>query len=561
MLKRLLAWMTRKKAIAQVKLALNPASNKQMVNIKQQSVFDAGPISYMINDPSTPELVMRADQVKPELLEINVKGFAGAGHKSGTLEAQAAQCYMCIVKQINYLQKFAKSPIKKWTAVKSLLVDPRAGKDFNAFYNRQGLKFFFSQDPVTKKIIYTSESCDVVIHELGHAILDCLRPDLWNTQSLEVWAFHEAFGDCCALLHSMQYDQLINLAIQQTGCDLKKSNIISALAEEMGIAIFHATKDNSMLKYALRDAANNFKYVEPEKLPEDTPDNKLSRECHNFSRIWTGAFYEIIIKIAETEAKNSSLKSGVEKARDVMAKYLLSAVAQVPLNIRLFDALAKQIIKIDADNGSPYHSILVNVFTNRGIMRQTIRMLTNQTKDDIVSLSLAANETVEDNGNSLRVTKIGIMKLSEEIDPNQISALAFNPLFDLEIEVAAETGYIFDSNGQIIDIISSSKEDIVHAATVCLNELHRKSQVGPDGDTSFEEVDGKLIRSHFKCGCGSGYGVCGVGSGVNNSKNPSAPEYNKGWKKENNAGCCQGNCKSNCGTPSDIVVIRSTITR
>ena len=46
-------------------------------------------------------------------------------------------------------------------------------------------------------------SVDVVSHEAGHAFLDVIRPDLFDTPYLETNAFHEAFGDCVAILTSL----------------------------------------------------------------------------------------------------------------------------------------------------------------------------------------------------------------------------------------------------------------------------------------------------------------------------------------------------------------------
>jgi hypothetical protein len=44
----------------------------------------------------------------------------------------------------------------------------------------------------------------VVCHELGHAILDALKPQLFNVASTEAGAFHEAFGDISAILCALQ---------------------------------------------------------------------------------------------------------------------------------------------------------------------------------------------------------------------------------------------------------------------------------------------------------------------------------------------------------------------
>src|SRR6516225_7885086 len=49
-------------------------------------------------------------------------------------------------------------------------VDLDFGVDLNAFYDRQGLKFFHGS--AAGRTVFSGESPDVVCHELGHALLD-----------------------------------------------------------------------------------------------------------------------------------------------------------------------------------------------------------------------------------------------------------------------------------------------------------------------------------------------------------------------------------------------------
>src|SRR5437879_1450998 len=76
------------------------------------------------------------------------------------------------------------------------------GVDLNAFYTRggfgagPGLHFFHAN--VGGRTYFSGESPDVVCHEMGHAVLDALRPQLFNAQTIEAAAFHEAFGDMTA---------------------------------------------------------------------------------------------------------------------------------------------------------------------------------------------------------------------------------------------------------------------------------------------------------------------------------------------------------------------------
>jgi hypothetical protein len=114
------------------------------------------------------------------------------------------------------------------------------GEDFNAFYAREtGLNFFHGlvdkvAPPVT---VFSCTSPDVFCHEGGHAILDAVKPELFNTMSLEVAAFHEFFGDASAMLSKLQLPSLRDFVLQQTRGHLSSNSRLSQLARQLGWAI------------------------------------------------------------------------------------------------------------------------------------------------------------------------------------------------------------------------------------------------------------------------------------------------------------------------------------
>src|SRR5690606_22721644 len=118
-------------------------------------------------------------------------------------------------------------------------------------------------------------------HETGHAILDAIRPDLWNIASSEIWAFHESFADICAISASIDYPWAINAALSETDGDLSKSNIISKIGEHIA---------NSFNLDSIRDATIKFNYVEPEKLPKFGPREKLTSDPHSLGRVFLSAW-------------------------------------------------------------------------------------------------------------------------------------------------------------------------------------------------------------------------------------------------------------------------------
>jgi hypothetical protein len=87
---------------------------------------------------------------------------------------------------------------------------------------------------VTKRTVYTAESLDIVTHEAGHAILDVYQPGYWSTIDLETAAFHEAFGDCTALLVTLTDPAVCRAFLDETKGAARKSNLVSRLAEALG---------------------------------------------------------------------------------------------------------------------------------------------------------------------------------------------------------------------------------------------------------------------------------------------------------------------------------------
>ena len=89
-----------------------------------------------------------------------------------------------------------------WEVGSILPVELDFGTDLNAFYDRKGLKFFHGS--AGERTVFSGESPDIVCHELGHALLDSFKPQLFDAASIEVAAFHESFGDMSAILSALQ---------------------------------------------------------------------------------------------------------------------------------------------------------------------------------------------------------------------------------------------------------------------------------------------------------------------------------------------------------------------
>jgi hypothetical protein len=502
-------------------------------------------ITYILNDPSTPNLVEHVQlPSKPGVLDFKVEGYRGAAPTLYSLEHQAACCYTTIVNAINLINRTLLRPLERWSSVQTLSVFPRAGKQLNAYYDRLSLRFFYATDPVTKKMVYAVNSTDVVAHELGHAILDALRPDLFNVQAMEIWAFHEAFGDIHAIINMLQHDLVLDTIIQETAGDLRKPNIATRLAEEMGAAIYHMT--GGRMGYSagfLRNAVNGFNYKQPETLPRQGRDDQLTSEPHSFSRVFTGAWYDILVGIYEFERQSLPPKAALIKARDVLAVYTFRCIRMAPASIRFFDSVAKAMLVVDKGNKYAYNNIMNQAFIKRGILRTPIKPMINLDWMMFQSQLEASDEVVDSQDViAVRNKRVELLPL---------------PHFMMNVEAPNDTFYEFNGTGECVDIISSDIEELIDHAHVCVEFLKEHDMIRYDKLSPFELTDdGNLVRSHFACCC------------FNNNQVPGQPEYLKAFKPENNGGCsCTGHKKpacasdptSKCGNPIPVTVTSKKI--
>lgn len=440
-------------------------------------------IDYLIVDPSLPDLRKQIDPPSyTNIPAINVRNYRGAGFTRSSIEGQAANCFTSIVNTINYVNSISSMLVPKWPGTSCLQVFPRAGVDLNAYYDRSSLKFFYYNDARIGGSFFTCDSSDIVTHELGHAILDAYRPQTWSAMSLEVASMHEAFADLIAILHSLIYDEVLQLVIQETGADLRKENVVSRLAEQFGQILYKISGPNSgRLPNALRSAINDFKYVNPSSLPLEAPNDGLAQECHSFGRIFLGAFYDLLVVFFEdNKAKGLPPVVALKQSRDVLAKYTLKAIQVAPINSKYYQSVAKSMLWADVTIGnSQYQEKMQEVFKNRNLVSTQIRAL---------SAPKCNNEDCV-----VKNSQILQLKLSDRV----ISAQSDNFLYSVEVEIPNETAYFYDLNKNIYDSVVASEDESIAGAVDMVTYIYNTNNVSDDSKTLFEIRDGKLVRSHF----------------------------------------------------------------
>lgn len=244
---------------------------------------------------------------------------------------------------------------------KQLKLSPETGEWPNAFYARQfkGVHFF------DYKTTSTGDSGEVASHETGHAVLDAIRSGFMEGSGTETGAFHEAFGDSLAMLMTLGNAKAVEAIVGQTeGGDLSsKRNMLSDMGEAFGNVL---GKEGG-----IRTSFNNFVYADPATLPEQGDQDHLGREIHDFSRLWSGAFYDVLDGIADANRaagmspKDALLAAGEEGWKLLVGQMENSAVSSETT----FKEMAVNLLAGDAQfNGGQRQELIRNVMVRRELL-------------------------------------------------------------------------------------------------------------------------------------------------------------------------------------------------
>jgi hypothetical protein len=245
-----------------------------------------------------------------------------------------------------------------------LIAVPDEGVDLNAYYDRNGLHFF--HDTVRGITVWSGESPDVVCHELGHAILDAIKPQLWDAASIEAAAFHESFGDISAILSALQIESVRESVIEETGGQVSTASRLSRLAETLGWAIRQLVPDSGD-PGCLRSAVHSFYYADPASLPPRSPAGSLSSEPHNFSRIFTGGFFRMLGGIFFLQDRQDA--KALLRTSEIAGTLLVEGVRRAPVVPAFYAQVAAQMVAADtAIFGGRYRRAIASGFVGTGVL-------------------------------------------------------------------------------------------------------------------------------------------------------------------------------------------------
>lgn len=311
------------------------------------------------------------------------KGISSIGAKDASLRDftfHQVNVWAVIEQTLGWLEdeQALARPIPWASGLGRLLVIPHAGYNANAFYDRNtgALHFFYFEGP-TGDPVYTCMSRDIITHELGHAVLDGLKPGYNEVSSAQTAGFHEYFGDAIAMMASLRTREIALRLTSDCPARLAPKNIVSAIASEFGAAI-HGLADHDYLRGAwnvrtMKQMAGHF-------------------EEHDWSEVLTGVYYELLqflyVKnlnavIADVARDNKVNRTSVKRNQQHCMRAVMRAAGQTanvmlraldycpPVDLR-YDEYARALLRADEVaypiDSSGVRAALQKSFKKRGLL-------------------------------------------------------------------------------------------------------------------------------------------------------------------------------------------------
>ena len=289
-------------------------------------------------------------------------------------EFLAWQCREAALRTLGMWEGIA-GPLAHWQGSaqrRKLKIVVAEGSGINAYYDRDQLAFYFRKVRGTTRVRWFAASLDIVAHEAGHALLDVLRPELWDSNLPEPNAFHEAFGDCVALLTALS-DPRARKALLLQDPALTRTNFAETLMESLANAIRDEEPTHSA---ALpRHARNSHRWSLPTTLPEDGGPGDLINEIHSFGQVFVGCFYDVIRNIFVDAPRQDS--ASLWRAAQVAGRLLVRGATKAALAPRFFQAVGRAMqLEDDAINGGRHREAIKAAFRKHGIQLSAMAAVT-----------------------------------------------------------------------------------------------------------------------------------------------------------------------------------------
>lgn len=413
-----------------------------------------------------------------------------------------------------------------------LVVMPHAGRGTNAYYDREAgaLRFLYFGDQEQR--VFSCLSHDIVTHELGHAVLDGLKPGYDEVSSPEAAGFHEYFGDALALASALTFREVLVKAVGKAPPVLN-AEFLDHIGEEFG------TADSRGEQGYVRRFSDRWTLAE---LIQNDNQN-----AHDYSQVLSGVFFEFlaflyVLKLEETRARRQRLNGGVAVAALVnaarqAARTMLCAVDYCPPVDVSFLQYARAVLRAEQvafpNDGRGIRTKVAELFNARGIgahpadlessPRLHNRDLHPYDVDTLAATSEAAYRFLDENRTPLRIPRRANFQVVRRYRTRKATANGYFPPREVILEFvwtedisldadAARFGtlagahfpvhcggtLVFDGSGNVLHyVLVKSTDDRRRRLDAYLSYLVKRGQIGMPGQDKAPIVafrDGDRVR-------------------------------------------------------------------
>lgn len=327
------------------------------------------PINYIPNDPSAGDAAPSLrKQAKRANRPASRSGFdfptpsPESAADPGTPQFLFWQSREAAIAAVEAWEAASGAQHKAWQADrKKLPLHQDDGIDLNASYDRSSFSFF--HESVGGAMFFSGASTDCVAHEVGHGLLDSLRPDLWDVTFLEVGAVHEAVGDIVAILTALE-DTDTRKKLLAGSPDLRKRNFVESTCEDLARAIGIAIPNHNAAE--ARHAFNTLKFQIPSTLPTQGGPGALLNEVHSFGMIFTGCFWDLLANLYNASSKKN--EAALRTASRLAGKLLIEGLRGAVVQPRFMQSIGRSMVLADqALNAGANHAHIRDAFAAHDI--------------------------------------------------------------------------------------------------------------------------------------------------------------------------------------------------
>ncbi len=339
------------------------------------------PINFIPNDPLTQNVLpIRQQPPRPERQVGQARfrytpstPYAEDLYAVGTDGFLFWQCREAALAAVETWERL-DGPLQAWDDDEPRLVlQHNAGPQARPIAAFGGIMLYFFRHETGNKTLYLGSSADVVVHEIGHALLQTIKPDLHGGANLEVDAFHEAFGDCLSLLTALADQKTRQTVLPDVAA---ASNVAVRIGEAVADHVqqwlpelpqnqqdiwTHATKPRRLL--------NTFKWKLPSQLPDSGGPDDLINNKHSFSQVFSGCFYRTLLNIFN--ALPGQDEAALWTAAETAGRLLISAVRDVRVvpRPRFFKEVGRMMMEKDtALNAGANHQAIREAFASHNVV-------------------------------------------------------------------------------------------------------------------------------------------------------------------------------------------------